>query len=305
MGSTASIEQWQGGPNRRIRKKIGIIGAGPCGLSQLQAFSTYNESKGKKYFGDPTDGDAPFEVVCFEEKPSWGGQWCDRLDPTSPTSSGYDRGYLYRNEWSTNGPKECLEFADYSFRTHFGCPTPSFPSRETIFHYLSKRSENKGVATFIKFNTSVRWASFDESKSRFVVQVEDLLTSETNIWEFDYLIVATGHFTCQNIPHIEGVDSFWGPVLHVHDFGDPEDYRGKDILLVGSSCSATNVCLECLGHGVGSITISYRTDPCAIELLPNMQEKPVLLRMEGDTAFFSDGSRKDVSGCGCLMLLEA
>ena len=33
---------------------------------------------------------------------------------------------MYRYLWS-NGPKECLEFADYSFDEHFGKPIPSFP----------------------------------------------------------------------------------------------------------------------------------------------------------------------------------
>ena len=36
---------------------------------------------------------------------------------------------MYRYLWS-NGPKECLEFADYSFDEHFGKPIPSFPPRE-------------------------------------------------------------------------------------------------------------------------------------------------------------------------------
>ena len=36
---------------------------------------------------------------------------------------------MYRHLWS-NGPKECLEFADYSFEEHFGHQIPSYPPRE-------------------------------------------------------------------------------------------------------------------------------------------------------------------------------
>jgi trimethylamine monooxygenase len=32
---------------------------------------------------------------------------------------------MYRFLWS-NGPKECLEFPDYSVETHFGRPIPSY-----------------------------------------------------------------------------------------------------------------------------------------------------------------------------------
>ena len=45
---------------------------------------------------------------------------------------------MYRYLWS-NGPKECLEFADYSFDEHFGSPIPSFPPREVLYNYIIGR----------------------------------------------------------------------------------------------------------------------------------------------------------------------
>ena len=42
---------------------------------------------------------------------------------------------MYHNLWS-NGPKECLEFPDYTFDEHFGKPIPSFPPREVLYDYL-------------------------------------------------------------------------------------------------------------------------------------------------------------------------
>ena len=42
---------------------------------------------------------------------------------------------MYRYLWS-NGPKECLEFPDYTFEEHFGKAIPSFPPREVLFDYL-------------------------------------------------------------------------------------------------------------------------------------------------------------------------
>ena len=47
---------------------------------------------------------------------------------------------VYRHLWS-NGPKECLEFADYYFEEHFGIPIPSFPPREVLFDYITGRVE--------------------------------------------------------------------------------------------------------------------------------------------------------------------
>ena len=44
-------------------------------------------------------------------------------------------GSMYRGLWS-NGPKEGLEYPDFSFDEHFGKPIPSFPPREAIYDYL-------------------------------------------------------------------------------------------------------------------------------------------------------------------------
>ena len=46
-----------------------------------------------------------------------------------------EHGSMYRDLWS-NGPKECLEFPDYTFEDHYGKPIPSFPPREVLFDYL-------------------------------------------------------------------------------------------------------------------------------------------------------------------------
>ena len=42
---------------------------------------------------------------------------------------------MYRYLWS-NGPRETIEIADYSFEEHFGKPIPSYPPREVLFDYI-------------------------------------------------------------------------------------------------------------------------------------------------------------------------
>ena len=42
---------------------------------------------------------------------------------------------MYRGLWS-NGPKECLEFPDYTFEEHFGKAIPSYPPRAVLYDYL-------------------------------------------------------------------------------------------------------------------------------------------------------------------------
>lgn len=63
---------------------------------------------------------------------------------------------MYRYLWS-NGPKEALEFADYSFEDHFKRPIPSFPPREVLRDYIVGRVEKANVREWIRFETSVKW----------------------------------------------------------------------------------------------------------------------------------------------------
>ena len=123
--------------------KIAIIGSGPCGLSMMIALH-HAEIKGQKI---------P-EIVCFEKQSDWGGLWnyswrtgSDQYGDPVPNS-------MYRYLWS-NGPKECLEFADYSFDEHFGKPIPSFPPREVLYDYILGRAKKANVRKHIRFNTTV------------------------------------------------------------------------------------------------------------------------------------------------------
>ena len=118
--------------------KVAIIGAGPCGLSMLRSFEQA-EKKGEKI---------P-EIVCFDKQEDWGGLWnyswrtgSDQYGDPVPNS-------MYRYLWS-NGPKECLEFADYSFDEHFGKPIPSFPPREVLYDYILGRVKKGNLKDKIK-----------------------------------------------------------------------------------------------------------------------------------------------------------
>ncbi len=144
------------------------------------------------------------EVVCFDKQSDWGGlrnyTWRTGLDELGDPV----HGSMYRYRWS-NGPKECIEFADYTFDEHFGRPIPSFPQPEVLFDYITGRAKKSNVKQFIQFNTAVRWIFYDEGRDKFDVTVEVLTDRTTRTEEFDYVIVGTGHFSPPNVPDYEGV----------------------------------------------------------------------------------------------------
>ena len=44
-------------------------------------------------------------------------------------------GGMYKHLWS-NGPKECLEYPDYTFDDHYGKAIPAFPPRLVLRDYM-------------------------------------------------------------------------------------------------------------------------------------------------------------------------
>lgn len=259
-------------------KRIGIVGAGPSGLAQIRAFEAL---RNEGY-------DIP-EIMCFEKQSNWGGMW----NYTWRTGVGKygepTHGSMYKYLWS-NGPKECLEFADYSFDSHFKKPISSYPPRPVLFDYIQGRIKKSKAREFIRFNTTVRWVDYNEDTKKFTVILDDLKMDETYSQEFDYLVVASGHFSTPNMPYFKGIENFPGAVVHAHDFKGADQFIDQNLLLIGSSYSAEDIGVQCYKHGAKSVTLSYRSNPIGLDWPEGIKEVPLVTHFEDDTAYFKDGS---------------
>lgn len=262
--------------------RVAIIGAGPSGLAQLRAFQSAFEK-----------GAEMPELVCYEKQSDWGGQWNYTWRTGLDKNGNPVHSSMYRYLWS-NGPKECLEFADYTFEEHFGRQIPSYPPRAVLWDYIKGRVERAGVRQYIRFNCPVRQVSHSEATGKFTVVAHDHDTDTLSTEEYDHVIVASGHFSTPNVPQFEGFETFNGRILHAHDFRDALEFQGKDILLVGSSYSAEDIGSQCYKYGARSITTSYRTQPMGFEWPENWEEKPLLERVDRNTAYFADGTSRKV-----------
>ena len=89
--------------------------------------------------------------------------------------------------WS-NGPKECLEFADYSFDEHFKQPIPSFPPREVLYDYILGRAKKANIKKYIQFNTTVKEVKYNGNQ--FEVSALNKKNNTITSNNYDYLIVA-------------------------------------------------------------------------------------------------------------------
>ena len=263
-----------------MTKRVAVLGAGPSGLAQLRAFQSAKAA----------GAEIP-EIVCYEKQSNWGGLW------NYTWRTGLDQygepvhGSMYRYLWS-NGPKEGLEFADYSFEEHFGKQIASYPPRAVLFDYIEGRVKKADVRDWIRFETAVKHVEWDGSQ--FQVTVRDLPTDTLTTEAFDHVVCCTGHFSTPNVPHFEGFDQFPGRVLHAHDFRDAVEFKDQDILIIGTSYSAEDIGSQLWKYGAKSITVSHRTAAMGYDWPDNWAEVPLLTHMDGKTAHFKDGTSREV-----------
>ena len=124
--------------------RVAVIGAGPCGLSQLHSFQTAARN----------GAEIP-EIVCYEKQDNWGGLWNFTWRTGLDEYGEPVHSSMYHNLWM-NTPKECQEFADYTFDEHFGKPIASYPTRPVMFDYIEGRATKADVRQWIRFRTTVR-----------------------------------------------------------------------------------------------------------------------------------------------------
>lgn len=157
------------------------------------------------------------------------------------------------------------------------------------------RWSKSNLRPWVRFSHVVRHVAYKSATNDFSVVVKNLPEDRAlPAQSFDCIIVAAGHFSVPNMPYFPGIDTFPGRVVHSHDLRNSCQFTGKNILIVGSSHSAQDIALQFLKYGVENIVCSWRTKPMGLPWPPQITEKPLLTKIEGNTVHFKDGTTADV-----------
>jgi trimethylamine monooxygenase len=176
---------------------------------------------------------------------------------------------MYR-ELVVNGPKETLEYPDYSFEDCFvktekkwwpdvgDAWKPTYCSREIMFIYLKQRVLHHNMYKNIQFKTSVK--NVVKKDGKFEVTTLTLEDHKLSSRTFDNVIVATGHYSTPNIPTFPGVEKLRKiSVKHSHDFKMPTGYAGKNVFVLGGSYSAEDLASMVWKFGAKHVYVSSRS----------------------------------------------
>lgn len=123
--------------------------------------------------------------------------------------------------------------------------TREYPGQEEILEYLRNVASKYQLYKYIRFNTSVEAATWDDTTSRWKVDVKvtggkDAEYSPSYSIESDFLISAVGQLNQPRYPDIEGLNDFKGKIMHSARWDWSYDMTDKKIGIVGNGTSSTH-----------------------------------------------------------------
>ncbi|KAI1423130.1 putative monooxygenase [Xylaria sp. FL1777] len=194
-----------------------IVGAGMSGLGlAVELIRQY--------------GHRNFEII--EKSDHIGGTWWANSYP----GCGVDvAGHYYSYSFSLN--------PDWSLK---------YPLQPEILNYYESVADKYAIKKHTKFQSIVTSAHWDESSGTWLVSVKNLENSETYDRRCKILISAVGFLSHPNPCNFPGASSFQGRIFHTAEWDHSFDWKGKEIVVVGNGCSATQV-VPAISQGDGAV----------------------------------------------------
>lgn len=198
-------------PLRQSAKKVErfdvlIVGAGISGVGG--AYHLKHQCPGTSY-------------VVLESQESYGGTWITHRYPGIRSDSD-----LY-----TFG---------YRFKPWVGAP---IASAAEILRYMGEVIEENDLAPHIRYQQKIlssRWSSKDNLWTIEAVRTD---TGETVRYEANFLWMCQGYFRHSEgyTPEWEGADSFKGRIVHPQNWPEDLEYKGKNVIVIGSGATAATL----------------------------------------------------------------
>lgn len=192
-------------------QRVCVIGAGPSGITAAKNCI-----------------EAGLDVVVFEKNDKVGGNWV--FNSKTGHSSVYENTHIISSKvWS--------EYEDFPMPDDY----PDYPKHNQLQAYFESYAKHFGVYEQVLFNTTINHVSRLASGDWKVEYTDAKGKDQSEI--FNALMVCNGHHWNPKYPELNG--KFTGKFMHSHDFkGVNEEWRGKDVLVIGGGNSACDVAVE-------------------------------------------------------------
>src|SRR6266478_9057250 len=206
-------------------KQVCVIGAGVSGLAAAKAFAAHGH-----------------RVTIIENSRDLGGVW----DPA--------RSYP---DVQTQSPKELYRYTDKAMPESY----PEWPKGPQVHAYLSGYARDHKLNSSMRFNTTV--VSMDrraDGKAGWTLALRGR-DGASGREDFDFVAICTGQFNEPQTLSLPGEEPFkakGGEILHSSQYNDPAIAKGRKVVVLGGSKSATDIAVNAVNSGAAEVTTVYR-----------------------------------------------
>ena len=165
----------------------------------------------------------------------------DRGEVGEVWSTRYDRLHLHTVRWLSGLP-------GYPISRAFG----KWPARDGVAEYLRRYAAHHEL----EIRTSTDVERVDRADNGWVVN-----TTGGTI-EAERVVIATGQSNIPFLPDWPG--EFAGDLIHSAAYRNPEPYRGRRVLVVGTGNSGAEIAVDLVEGGAGEVLVSVRTPPAIV-----------------------------------------
>lgn len=116
-----------------------------------------------------------------------------------------------------------------------------FAKGAEIRDYWQAQAKKHDVYKYIKLRHRVDDASWDDEKSKWSVQVHDLINNSSTQEDFDFVITAIGRFNDWKLPDYPGLDTYKGHLRHTSNWDQSYDPTGKKVAVIGNGASGLQI----------------------------------------------------------------
>ncbi|MCY3831620.1 MAG: NAD(P)/FAD-dependent oxidoreductase [Chloroflexi bacterium] len=161
-----------------------------------------------------------------------------------------------------------------------------YPTQSEILNYLNHVADRFDLRKDIRFNTRVEAAVFDEKARRWQVGTDDgaALTAR-------FLIMATGSISEPNIPKIDGMESFRGPIHHTARWPhEGVELAGKRVAVIGTGSSAVQA-IPVIAEQAAQLTVFQRSPQWSVPAHNRPVDPDFVAEIKADYAGFRARNR--------------
>ncbi len=218
-----------------------IVGAGISGVGG--AYHLQDQCPDKRY-------------VILESQESFGGTWLTHTYP----------GIRSDSDLFTFG---------YKFKPWVGAP---IATADKILRYMNEVIDENGIDEHIRYQHVVTRASWSSEAQCWSIEAQRKDTDEVCHFTANFLWMCQGYYRHAEgyTPEWPGMENYRGTLVHPQTWPDDLDYKGKNVLVIGSGATAATL-VPAIANDCAHVTMLQRS-PTYFAAAPNRNEVADMLR---------------------------